>query len=272
MRKINVQVSSGLGDRLLTLLFYHVNFGSENEINFFWEKNHCLNCDYHNLLNNKIKLSYDVSNSFFLHPQVSAINRKALIQNYLNLVKDDVHINGEVFDKTCDFKKLYYKKYFQEIINPVDKIKQITEDYVENNFDGKVIGVHLRVADKFCLKTLSFFSPKKSLFEVLQEYEKSIAHAEDDCKILFSTDDSGPKSPNSSEIQDLKLRDYFKEKYGSRIIEFPCRSLNRNSEEGIFDAFCTLVLLSKCDYFVGSSSSSFSKLICANFEDDFILV
>ncbi len=66
MRKINVRVSSGLGDRLLTLLFYYVNFGSENEINIFWEKNNCLNCDYDKLFKNKVKLSFREDNPFFL--------------------------------------------------------------------------------------------------------------------------------------------------------------------------------------------------------------
>jgi len=274
MRKINVRVSSGLGDRLLTLLFYYVNFGSENEINIFWEKNNCLNCDYDKLFKNKVKLSFIKDNSFSLPPDVPVISRKNLVINYLKSFKNqNVLIKGEVFDKTSDFKKLDYKKYFRDILRPSDDIQSVVNEYIENNFNSKIIGVHFRAADKLCPKTLSFFSPKKSLFQILKEYDLAInTFLDDDCKIFLATDDSGPRSPCSSDIQNLKLKDYFKEKYGNKIIEFPCRSLARNTEEGIIDAFKTLILLSKCDCFVGSCRSSFSKLICVNFDDSFKLI
>lgn len=270
MRKINIQVSSGLGDRFLTLLFYCVNFGLENEINIFWEKNHCLNCDYSKLIQNKIKISSEFDNFFELPSNIPVTNRKYLIENYLNNTKQDVLIKGQVFDKTRDFRKLSYKKYFENFIKPVDEISSVVENYMNNEFNSSVIGVHFRTADK--IKNL-FYSNGKSFFQVLEEYEKIIdSYIEKDFKIFLATDDSGPKFPFSDEIQDLKLRDYFKTKYGSRIIEFPCRSFKRNSEEAIIDAFCVLILLTKCDFFVGSSVSSFSKLICSSFEKNFKLI
>ena len=208
MRKINVRVSSGLGDRLLTLLFYYVNFGSENEINIFWEKNNCLNCDYDKLFKNKVKLSFMKDNSFSLPPDVPVTSRKNLVINYLKSFKNqNVLIKGEVFDKTSDFKKLDYKKYFRDILRPSDDIQSVVNEYIENNFNSKIIGVHFRAADKLCPKTLSFFSPKKSLFQILKEYDLAInTFLDDDCKIFLATDDSGPRSPCSSDIQNLKLK------------------------------------------------------------------
>jgi hypothetical protein len=121
-------------------------------------------------------------------------------------------------------------------------VDRLVTRFREWNWSDKMIGVHVRRADKCDCGLPSLERYFTTLDGVL-----SVA----DAGIFLSSDD--PTVINQ-----------FVERYRSRVSFYPVRSYDRNSSCAIVDAVASLYLLRKTDGIVGSSVSGYA--ICAGWD------
>lgn len=146
--------------------------------------------------------------------------------------KQNVYVNKD----NRFWKEETHYSSFARFFKPTDEL-QSRIDEVTRDWNGKVVGLHIRRTDN--LESIKQ-SPMEHFYEVI---EKEIGR-ERDMRFYLATDDEKVKN-------DLKGR------YGERIITLPL-CLRRNSLQGMKDAVVDLYCLASTKKIYGSSQSTYS--------------
>jgi len=143
-----------------------------------------------------------------------------------------------LYDKTPEHFKNIYLQFFRKL-KPSANINKIINDFIDNNFNKNMIGIHIRLGDKVVNQT------KKE--NILRMYIKYISDEmiNDQLRFFVSCDE------NSAEI-------YLKSKFGDKVIYYPHDYDNTQSDD--ITAFICMYLLSKCDKIVCMYGSTFSEI------------
>lgn len=135
-----------------------------------------------------------------------------------------------------DFPQDFYNRYF----HPTDQIKKIVAAKVPDF--TRMVGVHIRRTD-------NELSIKHSPLEKFENAMSEILEQEPTTRFYLATDDS-------------EVRERLTRVFGSRILQSGLPA-DRNSAEGIIEAWSELLVLSRCNSILGSYWSSFSE--CASY-------
>lgn len=138
-------------------------------------------------------------------------------------------------------------------LRPIAPILEAVESFRTTHFRPRMIGVHLRRGDYVRFRPDDVWNVAPALTAVddfLGRYP--------DAGILLATDD-GALDPWTGRVTAPEgLHTVFRQRYGTRAVWHPVRSLDRRSVETIQDAVVDLWLLRCTDAFVGSFGSSYS--------------
>jgi hypothetical protein len=151
-------------------------------------------------------------------------------------------------EKDCQVQLLrdgYFGHNFEgldEIIRPCREVDRRVTQFMEWNWSDKMIGVHVRRADRNDCGLPSVEQYFAALDGVL-----CVA----DAGIFLSSDDP-------------TVVDQFAQRYCSRVSVYPVSSYDRNSARAIVDAVVSLYLLRNTHGIIGSSVSGYS--ICAGWD------
>jgi len=147
---------------------------------------------------------------------------------------------------TYEFPKISKKKILS-YLNKLKIKKEITNeaDYFFNkklHTNAIVIGVHVRRTD-FRYNSYKNKNSDELYFKRMDEM------IENNPEIYFFIATDSKKTENE-----------FIKRYGGRIIIYPKKEFDKESANGVKEAFIELLILSKCNHILGSYLSTFSEL------------
>jgi hypothetical protein len=135
------------------------------------------------------------------------------------------------------------EKIFSWLPKPHPIVLEKAKEFRNSYFTGKVAGIHMRRADARFTK-----SPDEAFFE---EADRAL----DDGFVLFLATDNAATLRLMHNRYGAKL--LYRPKRSERVQRWPRRDMN---PEDFIDDMIDLWLLAGCDYVVGCSDSSYSKL------------
>lgn len=147
-----------------------------------------------------------------------------------------------LFASTCYSLESAYEKYDYSIFKPAPDIRALA-DAVTNGFPANCVGVHIRRTDN----EKSIESSRTADFA-----ERMRREVEEDGSVAFFLATDSPE-------EERALREAFP----GRIITYEKRSLQRDSEQGIVDAYVDHLCLAATRRIYGSFYSSFSRCAAA---------
>lgn len=164
--------------------------------------------------------------------------RKALTEQSIRAMKP----SESLYASSCYSLDSVYEKYDYTIFRPAADIQALA-DGVAKAFPGNCVGVHIRRTDN--LKSIESSRTADFIERLRREVE-----ADPEVKFFLATD---------SKEEERALRSAFPE----RILTYEKRSLARDSEQGIVDAYVDYLCLSRTRKIYGSFFSSFSRCAAA---------
>ncbi|MBR4264896.1 MAG: hypothetical protein IKQ46_02450 [Bacteroidales bacterium] len=249
LNTLTVLLRDGLANRMRVMASIAHFVKSGININILWLKNDALNCDFEHIF--KPIRGFNITNIIHEPQMIHSMQQnpiKRLIAKIHNKAKgyDYVFTKGKtnipkqlkpIFEK---YQKVYVAMCFclteQEdytIFAPSDNIVEIINKINYQNY----IGIHIRRGDHIG-------ATKKSPIKLFTEY---IEQHIDKTKFYIATDS-----------QDIKY--LLTLHYGNNKILTNSFSLERNSPQGIVDAYAEMLILSKADLIIGSQFSSFDEV------------
>jgi hypothetical protein len=157
----------------------------------------------------------------------------------------EVSIEKVVMGSTCDILKIrafvdgFSYKDFDKYFRPTKEVARMWEWFWDKYRDNPRIGVNVRAGDKK--------EDMPSLDDYFAQVDKALIELPK-ASVLLVTDGG-----------DGVIQEFIKV-YKERLITYPMRSLDRNTENHCFDAVVTLYLLKRCHAIVTSNYSGFSRL------------
>lgn len=127
-----------------------------------------------------------------------------------------------------------------DFIKPAKEILDKKDKVLESAKDKKLVSVHIRRTDHI-------EAIKNSPLELFVDAMKAELESDADTYFYLASDDKGVES---------ELREIFKE----RIITFSDKSLKRDDEQGIVDAYVEMLCLAAGSKILGSFNSTFSLM------------
>lgn len=185
--------------------------------------------------------------------------------SYTDQYQDNTYLDTLPFSNYArSFLTLQHKNYlFNKYVKIKDSISEYVSYFIENEFNGFfVVGCHIRGTDKVIES--KFVNSENIFFE---EIDRKIKNREK-YKIFLATDDTG---------YFLK----FKKKYGDKLIyinhfksDKEAVHLNKNNQgyEIGRQVLVDSLVLSKCDYFIGSRSNVSHAVIIFNPDIDYKII
>ena len=267
------QSTMGLGNRIFCLIgdimlakeFYNMDFSiywenknmihkvlnEESNKKYYWKVKkykfqELFNTDFE-ILNEIPKDDYLIihkstiknNNPYISKNPIGIVNGFPILENEIELIKDiksyQEEFNGTTafcFDRLPKYFQEKYKEYFN-LLKPSKNVLEKIKDYDVNK---DTIGVHIRRGDFLHYNIKKYNRTKNTL-------DKYFEKIEENKKIFLCTDCD-------------KTEKEFIEKYGDNVIIFKTDKKVRDD----FDAFCMIILLSKCGTLLLSNYSSFSEL------------
>jgi hypothetical protein len=229
----------GVCDRLTAmLLLYSIAQRTGRKALWHWVANHNCNCPFHSLFVTDV---IEVSEDTF------GLDGGTIGEGWGCCSANEVIQRAEQ-ETDCRVLLLrdgYFGHNFEgldEIIRPCREVDQRVTEFMELNWSDKMIGVHVRRADRNDCGLPSLERYFAALDGVL-----CVA----DAGIFLSSDDP-------------TVVDQFAERYRRRVSVYPVSSYERNSACAIVDAVASLYLLRNTDGIIGSSVSGYS--ICAGWD------
>ena len=134
-----------------------------------------------------------------------------------------------------------YKNYFN-ILEPINSLKEKIDDY-SKIFSDKTISLHIRSWNRPNEKS------RASLFNY-NKFENEIEKYDNSYNFFLCSDSQ-------------KVKNYFKKKYGERILFYPRKTdlnTSRDLPEGIQEDLIELYLLSKNNIIIGSHFSTYTEV------------
>lgn len=131
----------------------------------------------------------------------------------------------------------YLTKTTNKIFYPIDEIDFEVKRFVSDKFYGRVLGVHIRRTD---YKQAIKHSPTIEFINKIKEIERFYD------TLFLATDDP-------VEIDAIRCNTNI------NIIYYPCRGFNRGNIEHLKDSVITMLILSHCNFIIGSSYSQFTQ-------------
>jgi hypothetical protein len=224
---------SGIADRVRLILFgLQLAKKSGRELVVVWEKSFHLGCEFYKLFQaNGFTVADDdrfcgEALADYTDSSEYAIE-KVVLASTVDIFKMRAFVDSWSYDK------------FGELFQSSAEVSALYADFNIRSFPAPWIGINVRAADK------------KDEMPPLEEYfakADKLLEAQPASKIYLCTD-------GGDEILSA-----FDKHYGNRLIHYPMRSLDRNSEEHCIDAVVTLYLLKRCLSLVTSNYSGFSRL------------
>lgn len=258
MKYIYLEPTGGLGNRMRSISScIWLSQVSDARLIIVWKKGRdfnstfediFLNSDYFTIENYRNKYNYlknNIQKSFLKRYITRIINR---VLGFDFVATDPYFKNQEsnILGIIEIYKKVYFKThedfgnnlpYYSAFI-PTPSIQSKINEFINENFDKYVIGVHIRRSDNF---ESIINSPLRSFYEKL-DYE---IQQRDNLKFFLATD-------------DIDIEEEIIKKYGSSVL-VRRKNLKRNNTEGIIDAVIDLWCLSSTKIIYGSYWSSFSS-------------
>lgn len=127
-----------------------------------------------------------------------------------------------------------------DFIKPSKAVTDRKDMVLQNAGDKKLVSVHIRRTDHI-------ESIKNSPLELFVEKMQAELASEPDTYFYLATDDTGVEKE-------------LKEIFGERIITFENKSLKRDDEQGIIDAYVEMLCLASGTKILGSFNSTFSLM------------
>jgi len=244
-----VHPHGGLGNRMRALVS-SLEWAKQNNhrVLLVWEKNRVLNCNYELLFEKSPLISRVINISIpesiptrfsnllkiFRYPVLNdaILKRKPhSISQYLfsRFLPPYVHACYEF----CSAPILY-----QQHLIPNSSIQSVMNSapFIDNEF----VGIHIRRGD-------NAMATSNSPIALFMQAMRSELELRPSCKFYLATDDTGAQS----EIQNA---------FGKDIVFTRAKNLSRNDAAGVVDALIDILMLSRCQYIIGSFYSSFSDV------------
>lgn len=249
LNNLTILLRDGLANRMRVMASVAHFTNSGIKINILWLKNNALNCDFEQLFKpiNGFNIKNIIHEPRMLHSMqrnpikriITKIHNKAKGYDYV-FTKGETNIPQQVkpiFDK---YKSVYVAMCFclteQEnytIFIPSNKVADIISKFNYQNY----IGIHIRRGDHI-------WATEKSPINLFTDYIEQ--HIEKD-RFYIATD-----SPDIKYLLTLH--------YGNKKILTYNFCLERNSPQGIIDAYVEMIILSKSNIIIGSQFSSFDEV------------
>ncbi len=140
-------------------------------------------------------------------------------------------------------------------LEPVERIRRTVDEIRLNRFRSSMIGVHLRRGDMLRERPDVAGNTDRAC-AIIDRFLQDTP----DAGILLCTDDGAVDPGTARTMRREGLREYFRLRYGERVLMTTPRSYDRRTPEAIQDALADLWLLRATDRFVGTRGSSFSEL------------
>ncbi len=190
------------------------------------------------LMGNVVKQKYKIkAANFFECDQIMGIYQKTGQRGVRELIK----ARGEVYIKaTNPFWDIDKVQDVFGFIKPKLEITEKRDALLKPAKKKKLIGVHIRRTDH---QEAIKYSPDE-LFVVKMRDEIA---ADPDVCFYLATDDG-------------IVEEAFKTIFGDKIITFDDKTRDRDSEQGIMDAYVEMLCLASCTKIYGSFNSTFSKV------------
>lgn len=265
-----VRCSSGLCNKLRVLLSaYRASQILERELEFIWVKNIACGAGFYDLFeNNEFHILDDQPRDnfgeiFLGHNR----NRGDKIFDILEIDFSNTIVSSFMWLFLPDkyFKHSEYLDESKKIFNQLKPIKYIQDEvnnFLKNNFNTKILGVHIRRGD-FIKETWNSTSETWDATILTNEINNFLKRNPQG-KIFVATDD-GAKTPRGEVTVKENILERLVSFYGKeRILYYKVRDLNRDSKESIQDALITLLVLRKTDEFIGTKCSTFSDMVSLN--------
>ena len=186
---------------------------------------------------NSVKKKYRKSADVFFEPDdIAAIYDREGSKGIDKLCRDNKCL---YIKATNPFYDIYDTEGAFDFMIPnkdiLDKVSEVFGDAA-----GNVVGIHIRRTDHI-------EAIKNSPLELFKEKIEAEIAGNSQVKFYVASDDI-------SVIKELKGE------YGKRILSYDSKVLDRNSLEGIRDAYVEMIILSRCTKIYGSFNSTFSKM------------
>lgn len=258
---IVVGLGGGLGNRLAALYStYNIKFKYKIKIKYFWFQDYNCNCKYGDLFS---KYKLEISNldiKKFIQKKDSVLRKEEIHQDIFWDTPMYATMDGE-----SSLGRFFFNSFNKITINEnvLSRINSVCLSNPRLNLID-LIGIHVRGGDlkKDLIEKRDKrkYAPPEVFFVEVEKILKKNKHQ----KFFLS-------------CENAEDEDKFLSKYNKNIIKLENSTKNRNTKEGIVDAFANMVLLSKCSRIIGTKSSFsdvasyISGINKTNIEDNFKL-
>ena len=224
----------------------HISNDQNKQLILNWRQTEMFNARFNDLFENRFLQVFHPRNK--LYPIQNQFNNYEIVKTWRLLYptfENRLTTEESTKPKYLDFlyhetpleiRKIYLDLFYQ--LRPVHYVRNAVNEFA-SNFDKET--------DAIAVRTWSYSSHRQKHFS-LSRTTKAIADM--NCSKCFITCDS----PHVLE----KLL----QKFGTKLIHFPSRTFHgdRNSLEGIQDAFIEMLLLARCRNLTGSYMSTFPEV------------
>jgi hypothetical protein len=229
----------GVCDRLTSmLLLYSIAQKTGRKALWHWVANHHCNAPFHSLFETDV---IEVSEDTFGLDGVTIGEGWGCYSAFEVIQRAEQETERQVLL----LRDGYFGHNFEgldEIIRPCRAVDRRVTRFMEQNWSDKMIGVHVRRADRSDCGPPSVEQYFAALDGVLRVADAGIFLSSDDPTVV----------------------DQFAERYSRRISAYPVSSYDRNNASAIVDAVASLYLLRNTCGVIGSSVSGYS--ICAGWD------
>ncbi|MCX6017493.1 MAG: hypothetical protein NTZ50_03165 [Chloroflexi bacterium] len=165
--------------------------------------------------------------------------------NHLELASEDPHLVA-LIGRTVDLIR---------DLRPVPQIQSAVDAFRAEYFRPRMIGLHLRRGDFVDRRP----HVSGNTAQVMAEVDRILA-VEPDAGILLCSDDGAPDVQTGTETKVEGVHTKFWTRYGERVVWTTSEHIRSGFIRDGRHALLDLWLLRSTDYFIGTSSSSFSQL------------
>ena len=261
MRQFIIEPYAGLANRLRVLLSAQRLAEMTNRaLAVVWLPHKGCGCQYSDLFENEIQqvdsgdLS-DVASSEIV--RISKNDTHHLFSEAPVVYCRSCHILG----KPGEFPYGVFTKlapYFNRL-KPIRWIQEAVDACVANRFRSHMLGVHVRRGDRVDKKIREqglIGTVSDLFFKEVDRYLRDWPEA----AIFLATDDGAPTERfEKYTYRPEGLVREFTERYGTKLVIYKKRTLDRADVTGVQDALIDLLLLNNTNFVFGSAGSSFSQ-------------